>query len=558
MAVAEKEYCFQPQTLMSTASVLSDKGRLSQLTLLGILSSPAEDHFDAIAELAASALRAPVALINFIDDAHTWCKATWGGLRKKRPNRECLCAAAIESGDVLTISDASAHPQFSGHPNVTDERQVRFYAGVVLRLPGGLPLGTLCVTDTQARQIEETDIQILRKFAQQIVKHLEAIQAQREIHALQNQIDHAQLNRDQFLAMLAHELRAPLAPILTAVQLLQQSQASLEQRLWAKALIDRQVRYMSEIVDHMLSASLVSFGAIELKLEPISTTTLVNQALEMSRSFILNGQHAFKCTLADDIWVQADWTQCPLLISNLLNNAAKYTPKGGEISLVVRRGEDGIEIRVRDSGVGIAPEEMEEIFEVFGQSKQPLDRAKGGMGLGLALSRRLAEWHGGSLRAESGGHGQGSEFILTLVASKKPACSLESEEIASLFPLDIVIVEDNIDTADALGLYYQLSGHTVRIAYRAQDALGMMIERQPDVVVSDIGLPDTDGYELVHELIGLNSMSRTAFIAVTGYASEDDRERAFRAGFDAHFSKPVDLKALDRTLAALSQAKGRR
>jgi len=542
---------------MPTANVVSDTGRLSQLRLLGILSGPAEDHFDALAELAASALRAPVALINFIDDAHTWCKAAWGALREKRPNSECLCAIAIESEDVLTISDASIHPDFLGHPNVTDERQVRFYVGIVLRLPGGLPLGTLCVTDTRARPIKERDIKTLRKFAHQIVKHLQAIHAQREIRVLRDHADHAQLNRDQFLAMLAHELRAPLAPILTAVTVLQQIRASLEQRVWARTLIERQVRYMSEIVDHMLSASLVSFGAVELKLEPIPVKTLVDQAVEMSHSFILDGQHAFTCAIADDLWVTEDWTQCPLLISNLLNNAAKYTPKGGKIDLAVQRTGERVEIRVRDSGVGIIAEEMEEIFEVFGQSKQPLDRAKGGMGLGLALSRRLAEWHGGSLRAESGGRDQGSDFILTLVAANAPICPSTPQLGGPLSPLDIVIVEDNIDTADALGLYYKLSGHSVRIAYRAQDALAMMIENQPDVVISDIGLPDTDGYELVKQLIGLNSMSRTAFVAVTGYASEMDRDRAFRAGFDAHFTKPVDLKALDKSLAALSQAKGR-
>lgn len=458
---------------------------------------------------------------------------------------------------MLTISDASVHPDFIGHPNVTDERQVRFYVGVVLRLPGGLPLGTLCVTDTRARPIKERDIKTLRKFAQQVVKHLQAIHAQREIRVLRDRADHAQLNRDQFLAMLAHELRAPLAPILTAVTVLQQIRASLEQHVWARTLIERQVRYMSEIVDHMLSASLVSFGAVELKLEPIPVKTLVDQAVEMSHSFILDGQHAFTCAIADDLWVTADWTQCPLLISNLLNNAAKYTPNGGKIDLAVQRTGERVGIRVRDSGVGIIAEEMEEIFEVFGQSKQPLDRAKGGMGLGLALSRRLAEWHGGSLRAESGGRGQGSEFILTLVTANEPIRPSAPQPGGPLSPLDIVIVEDNIDAADALGLYYKLSGHSVRIAYRAQDALAMMIENQPDVVISDIGLPDTDGYALVKQLIELNSMSRTAFVAVTGYASEMDRERAFRAGFDAHFTKPVDLKALDKSLAALSQAKGR-
>lgn len=539
---------------MSTVSVLSDSGRLSQLKSLNILGKPAEAHFDSIVELVSSALRVPEAFINFVDDVQTWCHTTWGAERRDRPNEHCLCPNALESGDMLVISD-TLQSTFANHPIVTDERQVRFYAAVVLRLPDGLPLGTLCVTDKQARDIDDRDIQILRKFAQQIVKHLEGVQAQREIRSLRDRLDHAQLNRDQFLAMLAHELRAPLAPILTAVQLLQQVKVTVEQRTWAKSLIDRQVRYMSEIVDHLLSASLVSFGAVELELQPASAKALVDQAIEMSQGFILDGHHAFSCTIVDDPWVFADHTQCPLLISNLLSNAAKYTPEGGNIALTVQACDGGVEVHVQDSGIGIDPADIKEIFEVFGQSKQPLDRAKGGMGLGLALARRLAEWHGGSLRVKSAGRGQGSEFVLTLKAAERPASTSIGDAADLSFALDIVIVEDNVDTADALGLYYRLSGHSVRIAYRAQDALAMMIARQPDVVISDIGLPNTDGYELVQKLAEINSMSRTAFIAVTGYASELDRDRAFRAGFDAHFAKPVDLKALDTVLARLTQAK---
>ncbi|GAB5101173.1 hypothetical protein YK56LOC_68900 [Caballeronia sp. HLA56] len=239
----------------------------------------------------------------------------------------------------------------------------------------------------------------------------------------------------------------------------------------------------------------------------------------------------------------------------MLTNAAKYTPEGGNIDVTVEASDDGVEIHVLDSGIGIDAQDINEIFEVFGQSKQPLDRAKGGMGLGLALARRLAEWHGGSLGVKSAGRGQGSEFILTLKPADRPVAPTVEDQANLGSTLDIVIVEDNVDTADALALYYRIYGHSVRVAYRAQDALAMMIEQQPDVVISDIGLPNTDGYELVQKLAKINSMARTAFIAVTGYGSEMDRERAFRAGFDAHFAKPVDLKALDTMLARLTLKK---
>lgn len=315
---------------------------------------------------------------------------------------------------------------------------------------------------------------------------------------------------------------------------------------------------MGEIVDHLLSASLVSFGAIELHLEPLPVQMLLDQAIEMSQAAILDGQHAFSCRVISDMpWVSADRTQCPLLISNLLTNAAKYTPAGGDIEVVIDAADTMVAISVRDTGVGIVAEDMEEIFQIFGQSKQPMARTTGGLGVGLALSRRLAEWQGGSLSAASAGPGKGSEFILTLKRTA-PNDAVPMDQIVEpgpMVPLDIVIVEDNADTADALALYYELSGHTVRVAYRAAEAVAMIIHRQPDVILRDIGLPDTDGYALIKRLRELNSLIPTAFIAITGYASETDKEFAFQAGFDAHFSKPVDLKQLGAELSRLQARK---
>ncbi|GAB5100534.1 hypothetical protein YK56LOC_62510 [Caballeronia sp. HLA56] len=512
---------------------------------------PAEEHFDSLVQLAAAALKMPSAFINFVDDATTWCKAAWGAVRENRPNEDCLCSMALTAGELLIVPDALSDPAYSAHPIVNDAGGVRFYAGVVLRIPGGHPLGTFCVTDTQPRQFQSGEIRTLRQFAQQVVKHLEGVQAQREIRTLEERLELARINRDRFLAMLSHELRAPLAPITTAVQVLQQDHINVEQRKWAKSIIGRNVRYMSEIVDHMLSASLVSFGAVELELEPVSAKALVDRAVELSHGFIIDAQHLFTCTVIDDPWVHADQTQCPLLISNLLTNAAKYTPEGGRIELTVRAGTEGVEIHVCDTGIGIDPDEMDEIFEVFGQGKQPLDRAKGGLGLGLALARRIAEWHGGTLKAESHGRGHGSDFILTLRHADKPLEHTVPEAASAFSELDIVIVDDNADTAEALGLYYQMSGHVVRIAYRAEDALELMLARQPDVLISDIGLPDTDGYQLIEKIASFPAMSHTVFIAVTGYGSDLDKKKALQAGFDAHFVKPVVISELDLKILEL-------
>jgi CheY-like chemotaxis protein len=310
---------------------------------------------------------------------------------------------------------------------------------------------------------------------------------------------------------------------------------------------------MGAIVDNLLSASLVSFGTIELDLEPIQVQLLLDQALEMNADVISQRRHLVTVTISDDLWVCADRIQCPLIISNLLMNAAKYTPPGGQIFIDVKPERDLVILTVKDTGVGIAASDMQEIFQIFGQSKQPIDRAKGGIGLGLPLARRLAERHGGSLSAHSEGIGEGSEFVLNLKRVLPPAPvtdhDLKSDRPVRL--LDILIVEDNVDTADALALYYQLSGHVTRIAYCAADAIRMVTERQPDVVLSDVGLPDVDGYTLIRNIQDISLVPNPTFIALTGYASDADKAAALAAGFDGHLSKPVDLARLDDMLLHL-------
>lgn len=219
---------------MSSALRLDDPLRLQRLRSIGILDTHAEAHFDGLAELTAKLLRAPVALINFVDEVRVWCKAAWGSERRHFLHHESLCSHTLLTGDALVISDALADESFRHHKSITDERQVRFYAGVVLRTSDGAALGTLCVTDHVARAVDEGDVRTLRQLALQIVAHLEARLPQLRIAALEEQLESAQENRDRFLAMLAHELRAPLAPILTAVQILNRKGITLDQRMWAK------------------------------------------------------------------------------------------------------------------------------------------------------------------------------------------------------------------------------------------------------------------------------------------------------------------------------------
>ncbi|MGI4861909.1 MAG: hybrid sensor histidine kinase/response regulator [Janthinobacterium lividum] len=529
----------------------TDTDRLGRLTALGILDSPAEVSFDRLAELAAYVMRVPVALINFIDDHRVWCKAAWGRPRTEAPRAKSLCNETLRRGTRLVLTNAREDAAFSQFKDVLDERQVAFYAGIVIRSVDGMALGTLCVTDRVPHVIDEGAVAALELIAGQVSELLEARRLNQENIQQQSQIDQVQETRDRFLAMLAHELRAPLAPILTAAQVLNAQSATADQQRWSKQTILRHASHMGEVIQRLLSASLVASGAVDLKLQPVPVESLLQSAYEMAESSIREHHHAYFPVDTPE-WVMADQAQLVVVLVDLLKNAARYTPDGGKIHVRVDAGADRVNIRVADNGAGIAPHDIDEIFQIFGQSRQPLDRAKGGIGLGLALGRRIAEWHGGALTAYSQGPGRGSEFTLSLVraapqlAQRAPA---REEGWASLSPpLEILVIDDNIDTAEALAMYYQSLGQRVRLAHNAKDALAAMDRWHPDVVLSDIGLPDISGYELAKRLSRNDTMVETLLIAISGYADAPARAASKAAGFHAHFGKPVDLPVMDRLI----------
>ncbi|SAK99318.1 PAS/PAC sensor hybrid histidine kinase [Caballeronia pedi] len=529
-------------------SLLLDPARLAALESIRILDTPADPHFDALTRLTAHALRVPQAFINFVDGARTWCKSAWGSMRKAVTHAESLCALALLKGDDLVMFDATRNDDLRTHPECAGNEGTLFYMAFVLRTPAGLPLGTLCIKDRVSREPVIHEMEMLRMLGEQVALLLQ------KMLQIELTIEEARRGRDQFLAMLAHELCAPMSPILTAVQVLGRSAISTQQRSWARKLIARHVRHLGQIVEHLLSASLVSLGAIDLRLEPIAVDELVDQALEMAEGLLAQRQHRVTRSSLDHPWVMADRVQCPLIIANLLTNAAKYTPERGLVDIDIQGNGQTVTICVTDTGIGIAAADMEEIFQIFGQSDRSLDRARGGMGLGLPLARRLAEWHGGSLRARSDPLGHGSEFTLTLKqATPTEETRKKKPKTRAACVLDIVVVDDSVDTADALAAYYQLSGHTVRTAYHAHGALRMMQERAPDILLSDIGLPEIDGYALVRKLRALPSGNVICAIAVTGYGSMKDRQAALTAGFDGHFSKPVDLAKLDTLIEDISR-----
>jgi signal transduction histidine kinase/ActR/RegA family two-component response regulator len=537
---------------MAVAFPFNESHRLRTLKTFGILDTPAEEHFDSITRVAASLLKAPIALLNFIDETREWCKSAWGMEPKSVKREESLCAQALLTNDFLVIPDATADEEFRTHPQVVGERNVVFYVGAVLKASDGAALGTLCVIAHEPRNLTESERATLKTLAEHAVLHLEKRQASAELLEMRRRLDEAEHHQEAFLAMLAHELRAPLAPIQTGIAILDRPEATDADRAWAREIVRRYVGQMGHIVDDLLSTSLATTGVMQLNPEPVAVKDLIENALELTNSAIVERSHTVSTSVAASLYASADSTQCSIVIANMIENAAIYTPANGRIHLSAESDDLNVFIRVADNGIGIAHEDIDAIFQLFKQGKRPLARSVGGMGLGLTLARKLAELHGGTLVARSEGIGRGSEFTLTLrLGTPQDFPAIGRVEVAALTPpmaMSILIAEDNHDTADALALYLQLSGNTARVAYSATEALTIAKAWRPEVVLSDIGLPDMDGYALIRAMRGLDCLANTTFVAITGYASDSDKIAAMEAGFDAHMTKPVDATSLEALL----------
>lgn len=368
--------------------------------------------------------------------------------------------------------------------------------------------------------------------------------------------------KDEFLAMLAHELRNPLAPIRNAVQVLRMAGPGDGALQHARDLIDRQVSHLVRLVDDLLDVSRITRGKINLRSEPVDLAAVVASAVESSRPLIDARRHDLALTLPDrPALVMGDLTRLSQVVLNLLNNSAKYTPEGGKLALTVERHDSQAVIRVRDNGVGIAPELLAQVFDIFTQAERTLDRAQGGLGLGLTLVRKLVEMHGGSVAAASRGLGQGSEFVVRLpLADLRSPMEAGADEAKRESPNEncrlckVLVVDDNVDAADSLALLLRLTGNEVRTAYDGPNALQAAEEHRPDVIFLDIGLPGMDGYEVGRRLRQQPGFEQTPLVAVTGYGSADDRRRSDECGFYAHLVKPVSPADVEQLLARLKPA----
>jgi signal transduction histidine kinase/DNA-binding response OmpR family regulator len=372
-------------------------------------------------------------------------------------------------------------------------------------------------------------------------------------------IDNARLYRDiqendrrknEFLAMLAHELRNPLAPIRNAVEVLHKLGLKNADLQWANDIIIRQLEQMVRLVDDLLDISRITGGKIQLRKEPIDLVHAAARAIETSRPLIDARRHELIVSLpVRPLPVEADSVRIAQVLANLLNNAAKYTEEGGKIELEVTRAGDEAVVRVRDNGVGISAEMLSRVFDLFTQADRSLDRSQGGLGIGLTLARRLVEMHGGTLHAFSEGANRGCEFVIRLPALAE-ACPTTAGEDAvhrvmnHYHPRRILIVDDHPDVTRSLARLLRLSGHDVTTALDGPSALEEIASYRPEIVLLDIGLPGMDGYEVAQSIRKQPGMDSTVLIALTGYGQDEDRRRSREAGFDHHLVKPVDPNAL--------------
>ena len=373
---------------------------------------------------------------------------------------------------------------------------------------------------------------------------------------VEDELRAANRQKDQFLAMLAHELRNPLAPIVTAAQLLKLGRNDPRSVASASEIIARQAEHMTDLVNDLLDVSRVTRGLVTLEKEELDLNVVVAAAVEQVRPLVDARRHALTLQLSGQpAHVVGDRTRLVQVMSNILNNAAKYTAPGGSIALAVEAEGDTVCVRVQDSGVGIAPEVLPYIFDLFTQAERTPDRSQGGLGIGLALVKSLVSLHGGTVRAESTGLGQGSTFAICLprMASdatfdpvrKAPGSAMPSHDGG----LRVMVVDDNVDAAQMLAALLEVQGHVVSVEYDGGGALERARRERPDVLLLDIGLPDIDGYELARRLRAQPENTHATLVALTGYGQRQDREDAREAGFDHYLVKPADMDDVNKVLA---------
>ncbi|MGE5171262.1 MAG: ATP-binding protein [Rudaea sp.] len=399
----------------------------------------------------------------------------------------------------------------------------------------------------------------LKGYAKVLRDSTERKRFEEQLREKNQALEEADRLKNEFLAILAHELRNPLAPIFNAVAVLRHEQMPTPMAEQCLSIIDRQARSLARLVDDLLDVSRVSTGKIELRKGLVDFNDVVRNAVEACRAALEARQHRLTLSLPPvPLWIDADETRIEQVVINLLNNATKYTQDSGAITLAAIQEGDRAVLRVYDTGIGIPPDFLPRIFDMFTQGDRTLSRAEGGLGIGLTLVRKLIEMHGGTVQAASRGIGEGSEFVISLPIQDQRGTAMLEKGVSQASmrgegPLRIVVVDDNVDAAESLAMVLSMGGHDVRTARSATEAIEIAAQHRPDVIFLDIGMPGMDGYQLAAELNQTADRENAVLVATTGYGQDEARLRGLQTGIAHYLVKPVDPQTVEDLLASITR-----
>jgi PAS domain S-box-containing protein len=472
--------------------------------------------------------------------------------RQVSDRHESACGRALRSREQIIIEDVELDPTFAPLRPIARAAGFRAVVSTPLISGEGTLQGVLSTHFAAPRRPSDSELSRLALYLRHASDFIHRCKIEAVLRRSEEALREASHRKDEFLALLAHELRNPLAPIRYALAANRKAERTPEQRRWANEVMERQVAHMSRLLDDLLDISRITRGTLELKKAPAELTSVLSTAIETARPLVDSKHHRLSLDFPTEaVRLEADAVRLAQVFSNLLINAAKYTDPCGEIHLSARRENGEVVVAVRDNGIGISPEMMPRLFTMFAQGEGVQGRTEGGLGVGLALVRGVVALHGGSIHAHSDGPGRGSTFTVRLPIGERTAeeTQLDSlEDPAAAVGMRILVVDDNQDAADTCAALLKLSGHHVQTAYTGRSALDLAASFRPHAMLLDIGLPDLDGYALAKRIRATTWGRRTLLIAVTGWGQNEDRRRAQEAGFDHHLAKPVSAEALEAAL----------
>jgi signal transduction histidine kinase/ActR/RegA family two-component response regulator len=457
--------------------------------------------------------------------------------------------ASLRGGEVLAVGDIDADPRTADSRDAYGPTGVRAFVAVPL-VKGGQLVALLCLNRAEPYHWTEAEVRLARELAERTWSAVESARAQ-------SQLREADRRKDEFLAMLAHELRNPLAPISAAAGLLKIGRLDEARVRHSSAIIGRQVKHMTSLVDDLLDVSRVTRGLVTLANAPVTVRTIVDEAVEQVRPLVEARRQQLALELDDEsVTVLGDKARLVQVLANLLGNAAKYSPEQRTVRVRAQRRGEQLALSVIDEGIGMEPALTSRVFDLFAQAERSSDRSLGGLGLGLALVKHLVELHGGTVSCSSPGPGLGSTFVVTLdvMQAQAPAHAMaDSAGVLAGEQLRLMVVDDNIDAAETLGMLLTACGHEVIVENESPRALERARRERLDACLLDIGLPEIDGNELARRLRARPETAGIVLIAVTGYGQDSDRQQAFDAGFRHHLVKPVDMEKLAGVLAEIKR-----